>query len=163
MVDFLHELNTIVSFLKGEKLPYMIFGGVANSVYGNPRQTFDIDLKIIADTQKKRENLIDKLASFSRILVDDPLRFIKETNVLPIEINGVRVDLVFASLPYEKTAIKRSRTHEMYGFEMQACSLEDLLIQKVISTREKDWLDIETLIKTNKDKIDWSYLQKHCA
>lgn len=42
----IESLSEIVEFLKINKIPYMIFGGIANSIYRNPRQTFDIDIKI---------------------------------------------------------------------------------------------------------------------
>ena len=40
-------LAAITSWLKEQNISYMVFGGIANSVYGNPRQTFDIDIKLL--------------------------------------------------------------------------------------------------------------------
>ena len=31
-----------------------------------------------------------------------------------------------------------------------------------MSTREKDWMDIEQVISNQRDQTDWSYLLKHC-
>jgi hypothetical protein len=39
---------------------------------------------------------------------------------------------------------------------------EDLIIQKAVSTREKDWLDIRNVIENQRDKMDWNYLLKYC-
>jgi agmatine/peptidylarginine deiminase len=36
-----------------------------------------------------------------------------------------------------------------------------LIIQKSISTRDKDWLDITELIHLRNKKIKWDYLLKH--
>lgn len=49
----LKALSKITKFLESSNVPYMVFGGVANSIYGNPRQTYDIDLKVQID--KKSE------------------------------------------------------------------------------------------------------------
>jgi hypothetical protein len=139
----------------------MIFGGIANSIYGNTRQTFDIDVKLdLTDEQKKY--FLKKLETIAEILPNDPIQFMNETSVLPIEIKGIKADLVFANLPFEKNAIKNSVEDKTYGFTFQVCRAEDLILQKVVSTREKDWQDIESLIKLNKEKLDWNYLLKHC-
>jgi hypothetical protein len=162
LIEFVKELKKIVSFLESEKVPYMLFGGIANSIYGNTRQTFDIDIKIILETNQKRSDFIQGLSSISKILPKKPIQFIEETNVLPIEINGIKADFVFANLPYEIEAIKRSVDNNTFGFKLKVCQPEDLIIQKVISIREKDWQDIYVLIKLNKSTLDWEYLIKHC-
>jgi hypothetical protein len=162
LIDFLKELKKLTLFLESEKVPYMIFGGIANSLYGNTRQTFDIDIKIILETNQKRSDFINGLSSFSKILPQKPIQFIEETNVLPIEIIGIKVDFVFANLPYEIEAIERSVENNAFGFKIRVCQLEDLIIQKVISTREKDWQDIYVLIRLNKDALNWDYLIEHC-
>src|SRR2546422_6167858 len=45
-----------------------------------------------------------------RSLSGDPLQFVTETRVLPILVEAVPVDLIFAALPYEEEAIARART-----------------------------------------------------
>ena len=32
----------------------------------------------------------------------------------------------------------------------------------MVSQRDKDWNDIETVIELNKEEINWNYLLKHC-
>jgi hypothetical protein len=46
MNPLVKALHAFVEFLEKEQIDYMIIGGIANSIYGNPRQTFDIDIKI---------------------------------------------------------------------------------------------------------------------
>jgi hypothetical protein len=41
--------------------------------------------------------------------------------------------------------------------------VEDLIIQKSISTRLKDWSDINEIVKFQKTVIDWDYLLKHIS
>ncbi|MEA3495987.1 MAG: nucleotidyltransferase [Bacteroidota bacterium] len=158
-MNYLNALHKIIDFLSVNKIPYMIFGGIANSIYGNPRQTFDIDIKIKID--KDISDFIDSLAKKSTILVDNPISFVKETNVLPVEIDKIKVDIVFAELEFEINAIENAKTFDYLGVKMKVCSVEDFIIQKAISTRQKDWMDIETIISLKNDEINWDYLLKH--
>ena len=60
-------------------IPYMIIGGIANSIYGNPRQTFDIDIKVQVDIETiiatnqhtiKWNYLLENIKMLSEILED---------------------------------------------------------------------------------------------
>lgn len=155
-------LQQITTWLDRNQIPYMLFGGIASSIYGNPRQTFDIDLKIAAESVEPIENFIEKLKLIAVIIPQDPLQFIRDTNVLPIEIYNIRIDIVFANLPFEINAINHSRTVNYQELVLKICTLEDLIIHKAISTRLKDWADIETLISCNSESIDWDYLLNYC-
>jgi len=158
----LKALDIIVRWFESHNILYMVFGGVANSIYGNPRQTFDIDIKISLEPGCAIGNFIEDLRKISTIIPRDPLSFINETQVLPIDLLEVRIDIVFAGLPFEIEAIQRSRVVEFGGVCFNVCTVEDLIIHKAISTRQKDWLDIDVLIKEQKNSIDWDYLMKHC-
>lgn len=158
----LHALEIIVGWLDKQRVPYMIFGGIANSIYGNPRQTFDIDVKISVPAGKARSDFIERLAAVATLLPENPLRFISETSVLPVTLCDVRIDLVFAQLPFEEQAIERSRTELFFSIPMKVCTVEDFILQKAVSTRQKDWDDIETVIHLQKEHIDWPNLLDHC-
>ena len=141
----------------------MIFGGVALSVYGCPRFTADIDIKILLPGgQKGYAKLIKILGPVSEFLSEKPEQFIKETNVLPIRVAGCRIDLVVAELPFEKEAVKRSRKTSLFGIEANVCTPEDFIIQKAISTREKDWIDIRTVVENHAENLDWDHVMKYC-
>ena len=51
---------------------------------------------------------------------------------------------------------------EFSNIKIKVCLPEDLIIQKAVSTRQKDWLDIRNVIENQRDKMDWNYLLKHC-
>jgi hypothetical protein len=162
MNRLIKALSTITSWMERMNIPYMVFGGIANSIYGNPRQTFDVDIKFSLESKDNLEQFVEELKSIATLLPDKPIQFIKETNVIPIEIDDVRVDLVAADLPFEIEAIQRSRYVDFSNTNIKVCLPEDLIIQKVVSTREKDWLDIKNIIENQRDNMDWNYLLKHC-
>ena len=64
-------LKTIVSWLDKQQVPYMIFGGIANSIYGNPRQTFDIDVKISVTSENDKVDFIEQLRKVAVVLPED--------------------------------------------------------------------------------------------
>jgi hypothetical protein len=153
-------LDSITKLFAKMDIPYMVFGGVANSIYGNPRQTFDIDIKLILE--KDINPFLEELTGIGKIVPEDPIKFISDTNVIPVDIHTTRVDLVVAELPFEKEAIRRSQPMDFFGVEIKVCTPEDLIIQKAVSVREKDWVDIQYIIEKLKHDMDWSYLLGHC-
>jgi hypothetical protein len=153
-------LNSVTELFTRMDVPYMVFGGIANSIYGNPRQTFDIDIKFILETDI--EQFLEGLNRIGRVLPEYPIKFISETNVIPIDVHGIKVDLVRAELPFEKEAIRRSRPVNFLGIGIKVCTPEDLIIHKAVSVREKDWADIQFIIENMKNDMDWDYLLGHC-
>ncbi len=157
----IRALHTMTAWLERHEIPHMVFGGVANSLYGNPRQTFDIDIKFALPRQMEAASFLEALGKEAEILPDDPERFLSETNVIPIEIDEVRVDLVLGDLPFEIEAIRRSRLMNVFGREIRVCLPEDLVIQKAVSNREKDWMDIQEIIRLQGHTMDREYLLGH--
>jgi len=160
MNKLIQSLHEIVQFLKKEKISYMIIGGLANSFYGNPRQTFDIDIKFDLNEQQVN-GFIDQLSTIGKLAVDDPIAFLKDTSVLPVDINNVRIDLVRCRLPFETEAIRRSKQKNLFGLSVNVCTAEDLIIQKAVSVRDKDWMDISVIIHLQNTRLDWDYLSQH--
>ena len=131
-------LIDLARVLSVNNIPYMIIGGMANAVWGEPRATIDIDATIWLDEEQK-EPIVQMLSSHYHLLVHDPSTFVLDTNVLPMESkDGVRIDLIFGRLPYEKEAIERSVEIEIEGVSVRFCTPEDLILHKIISEREKD-------------------------
>jgi len=144
MNRLIKALTSITSWMERMNISYMVFGGIANSIYGNPRQTFDVDIKFYLESKYEMEQFVEELKAVSTLLPDE------------------RVDLVVADLPFEIEAIQRSRYVDFSNTKIKVCLPEDLIIQKAVSTREKDWLDIRNVIENQRDKMDWNYLLKHC-
>lgn len=48
----------------------------------------------------------------------------------------------------------------MFGaVEINVCTIEDLLIFKLFAAREKDLLDVKSLVAHNREKLDLAYLR----
>ena len=84
----------------------------------------------------------------------------EETRVLPLESHsGVRVDLIFGLLPFEREAVARATSIEVAGTEIRFCTPEDLILLKIISQREKDQADVQGILRQRFRDLDLEYLE----
>ena len=152
-------LLQVAAFMKKQKIPYMVIGGVANLFWGNPRTTQDIDVTILVP-QTALGEVIVKIASKFSVLVKDPKVFVEQTRVLPIKSNdGVRVDIIFALLPYEEQAIKRAKNVKINAVSVKICCAEDLILYKIISERQRDLDDVKQIIAMQGRSLNFKYLK----
>jgi len=154
-------IKRVAKEFKKNNIDYMIIGGQAVLIYGEPRLTRDIDITIGA-TIEKLEDILKIAKNLNlKILPEDPYKFVKETMVLPLldEKTGFRIDLIFSFSEYEKEALKRVNKIKINKIYVNYVSIEDLIIQKIISGRERDIEDLKTILIKNK-KIDEKYILK---
>lgn len=157
------SLLLIAKLLADEDVPYMVVGGIANAVWGEPRATLDIDITILVPDERT-PGLTRTLARPFEILVEDPAQFIRQTRVLPLRSqDGVRVDLIFGLLPFEEEAIRRAVPIEVAGAPVFFCTAEDLILMKVISDREQDLADARGVLRQRRHRLDFGYLDPRVA
>jgi predicted nucleotidyltransferase len=154
-------LSRIGLCLENQNLPYMIIGGQAVLLYGEPRLTKDIDVTLGVNIDQL-DHLLLALRDLSLTpLPEDMESFVKETMVLPTqhEQTGIRVDFIFSYTPYEKNAIKRARTVMILGQKVAFAAPEDLITHKVFAGRPRDLEDVKSILLRNPD-IDLQYIRK---
>lgn len=143
------------------KIPYMVIGGQAVLLYGEPRLTKDIDitLGIGVEDYKKVLDLVSKLDL--KVLSDDPERFVKDFMVFPLreEKSNIKIDFIFSFTPYERAAINRSKKVNMENTDINFASVEDIIIHKIFAGRPRDLEDVKTIILKNP-KFDKGYVAK---
>ena len=151
-------LEEITLRLEEQDVPYMLIGGIANLVWGRPRLTRDLDIVVMCP-QAGIPVFLQRMNRFFRLMPRDPLSFVQETSVLPlIAGDGTPIDLMFARLPYEETAIGRAVDMVLHGVRVKVCTAEDLIIHKVISERAIDREDVKGIIATRGTSLDRDYL-----
>jgi hypothetical protein len=64
---------------------------------------------------------------------------------------------------YEELIIEQAIRRDLGGWSVWICSAEDLIIQKIIAGRGKDWLDVEALLIEQGDKLDQAYIEDWLA
>jgi predicted nucleotidyltransferase len=148
---FRELIKKIATELSGRKIPYMIIGGQAVLLYGEPRLTKDIDITLGVGVEElsKIGNAVKAMGL--RIETDEVDSFVRETMVLPASEpkSGIRVDFVFSFTPYERQAIERANQVKFDDTSVRFASLEDVVIHKIVAGRARDIDDIRSVLLKN--------------
>jgi len=98
------------------------------------------------------EEFADVAAQLGMPLLEDPLVFAERSRIFPVRLpDGIVVDFMLATLPFEFDAIERAKTVEHEGVEVRVVSPEDLIVYKIVSTRPQDYLDIVGILRRQVD------------
>ena len=162
--DALHEaLGAILRLLKRRRIPCMLMGGLALSVWGRIRVTQDIDLAVALDENREPRFLEDLLRL--HFLPDKPrpvlghrllvCRYLKQSRGLPVE-----VDLFFARGAYPRQALRRAVLLRIGSQQVRVISPEDLILYKLLADRPMDRLDVRGIAEEQGGRLDRSYLKR---
>jgi hypothetical protein len=148
------------SVLKEKRIPYLLIGGLAAGVLGEPRFTHDVDFLIyISQT---------KLGLFLNALYDKGFNFdrknVKETiltkGVFRVFLGDYHADFIINALEFGKVALKRAIEVKLFNEKVKFPSPEDLILFKLIADRELDLWDAKNIYIRHLDKLDKDYLLK---
>jgi hypothetical protein len=154
-------LKKIALQLKKASILYMVIGGQAVLLYGEPRLTRDIDiiLGMGVNGLGKVKKIIPVIGL--KILVEKEKEFVERNMVLPTidKKSGIRVDFIFSFSPYERQALERGKDIKLARTLVKFASLEDVVIHKVIAGRARDLEDVKSILLKNP-KCDLVYIEK---
>ncbi|MBN1355238.1 nucleotidyltransferase [bacterium] len=158
---FAELIESLAVALEEKNIPYMIIGGQAVLLYGEPRLTKDIDITLGIDHAEHKKILDIASALQLTPLVDNPAQFVRQTMVLPIQdqSTGIRIDFIFSYSEFERQAIQRGRRIRIGKQAVCYASLEDLIIHKIIAARPRDIEDVQSLLLKNPD-FDREYIHR---
>jgi hypothetical protein len=72
---------------------------------------------------------------------------------------GLKVDVAAALSGFERLAVERSKRTLYNDVEINVCTIEDLIIMKLVAARSKDTSDLQMLIPQNRKKLNLRYLR----
>jgi len=154
-------LKLLARELDRARIPYMVIGGQAVQLYGEPRMTRDIDLTLGLGSEG-----LDRVVEVCgrcglKPLPATPAEFVRETMVLPAldERTGIRVDFIFSVTEYERQAIGRSRSVELDGVSVRFATVEDVVIHKLLAGRPRDLEDARGVVTKNSG-LDRGYVER---
>jgi predicted nucleotidyltransferase len=154
-------INRLAIGLDQQKIPYMIIGGQAVLLHGEPRLTRDIDITLGVDIDQlhKVQKVVELLQLQS--LVATPKQFVADTRVLPVidPTSNIRIDLVFSFSAFERLAVKRAILIEKDGYKVKYATAEDIVIHKIFAGRPRDLEDVKGILLKNAN-IDSTYIRK---
>jgi hypothetical protein len=137
--------------LAAERIPYMVIGGQAVLLYGEPRLTRDIDITLGVGIEglERVQSLADRLGLKAE--TDKALEFVRRTMVLPTlePSSGIQVDFIFSFTPYERQAIERARDVRFGDTVVKFAALEDVITMKVVAGRPRDLDDVRAMLLKN--------------
>ena len=160
-------LIKIVKILNKFNIPYLITGGIAVTVWGRPRATFDIDVVV----ELKESNvpfLLESLKDFSKagyvseeaarlaLKEKGEFNFIHPETGLKVDF-WIKKDTTFSEGEFKRKILKKIGKEKVYFI-----SPEDLILEKLLwykqssSTRQLE--DIESVLKISK--VDLKYIKK---
>jgi len=158
-------LLKIAEILDKFKIPYVVTGGMAVSVWGRTRYTADVD--IVIELLEKNINLlakelldVDKDVYVSEDAIREALQNKGEFNFIHPQ-SGLKVDFWVVKNNFNKQEIKRAVVRKIDGKKVNFVSPEDLILSKLLwhqlsqSTRQLE--DIESVLKISK--VDMNYIK----
>ncbi|MEW6687004.1 MAG: nucleotidyltransferase [Candidatus Edwardsbacteria bacterium] len=155
------EYKRIIAFLNKEGLNYLVIGGVAVSVIGEPRETIDIDLCVFIKRAQINSFLRKAKKIGYTVNEKEVLTRVKLTgtfSIISIMDKKIRIDFIIASHAVEKNAFKRKIEVELYGVKAYYPTPEDLILLKIVPGRTQDIADVEKIAIRHKSKLDEKYL-----
>lgn len=138
--DILKQLQT-----DGTISGFALIGGLAVSVWSPPRATMDIDLLVLAQSEKL-DFLVKALcdagmnAELRRGGFDDPV---------PLLIRADALDIIVATKKYEAETVKQSILTNFAGRDIPVASPEYLIILKLKAGGPRDLLDVQEILAAN--------------
>ncbi len=156
------QLKALINLFKATKTPYVILGGLAVMLYGEPRLTLDIDVNVSLTRDKIKSFLLAaRRCGFIPVPSNINL-FVKRTGVIPLkftkgDLRG-RCDIIIAENPIEYAALKRAKIKKIGSLKAKFVTPEDLVIHKITSDRPRDIEDLKGILSRQVGKLDTKYI-----
>ena len=173
--DPIQIMQRIIPVLESLNVTYWLGGSVASSVYGEFRATNDIDFVVDLKTEHAEQLA---LALQDEFYIDEEL--IRDAIELHSSFNAIHLATAFKadffivpSTPWTQQEAVRRR-QETIGVDEDSirayvASPEDMVLQKLNWFRmgggvsDRQWRDIQGMLKVQKQTLDHTYLQKWAA
>lgn len=154
------ELQT---FCEDHDWKFCVIGGLAVQHWGEPRFTKDVDLTLLAGFGGEEAIVDEWLARYEARIADARAFSLVRRVLLLRSSEGIGIDVALGALPFEESAIARSKKIAIEkGAALRLCSAEDLIVMKAFASRPLDWHDIRgILVRQGTRKLNWSYVQRY--
>jgi hypothetical protein len=161
VTEVIRAAAELQGFCESRRWRFCIIGGLALQRWGEPRETIDVDLTLLAGFGQEEPYVTALLEKFDP-RIPNAAQFALTRRVLLLRAkSGVGLDIALGALPFEESAIERSSLFAFAeGTHLRTCSAEDLIVMKAFASRTKDWLDVEGVIIRQTGHLDWRYIHQ---
>lgn len=139
---------------------YALYGGLLTAAYGEPRETRDADLAVIDVASTQARDALSSTGVRTLITFDD-VRFgglsVSRLTLIGMHVaTGLNtVDLVRPRSPrYAAVAVQRAVVAPLRGKSIRVLTLEDFILFKILSTRERDIEDARAALRRSGQAFD---------
>lgn len=166
MSAFLTELQKLKTDLDSMRLKWAIIGGLAYSIYADPRTTKDIDVAVATDSKQELEEIV--LHLLKQGYKDKQLLMrMNPTHRLGMRVSlptsrrySIPVDLLTDSSGIEREIVEEAKIIEILpSLSLPVASLSHILAMKILASndadREQDKLDAKALMRVaTQEELD---------
>ena len=146
------ELLQNPAYPPGGLVSIMTIGGLAVSIWGQPRLTRDVYVKVLA-RRDERAKVLHLLADYTPLHANPDEAFRRQGLAFFQDQDGTRVDILLAETSFDETALGRAKAIEIEpGQSVRVCTAEDLIVYKMVSVRTQDRVDVEGIIQRQADE-----------
>jgi hypothetical protein len=157
----LELLERIVACFRRERVPYVLIGAWALSVWGTSRATNDVDFLVLVD-EEELSRMSDRVIDAGFELDEAWLKWnpLLRGLQLRFQFHGTTVDLLRPRDAHDQQVFQRKRRRRMDGRYYWLVSSEDFIVQKLKVGRPRDFEDALSVLERSGKILDKRYLQR---
>jgi predicted nucleotidyltransferase len=151
----------VIKKLNANNTPYMVSGSVAMNYYSIPRMTRDIDIVIEINDIESFYSTFKKEYYINKDTVHEAVKDRFMFNIIHLK-EVIKIDFIIKKEDeYRNAEFKRRRKIKIDGLEVFIVSIEDLIISKLLWSKEsRSDTQKNDIMNLLKEKIDLQYLTK---
>ena len=144
---------------------YALYGGLLTAAYGEARETRDADLAVIDVSAAQASHALTARGVRTLIAFEDVtfggLTLSRLTLLETPSMTGLNtIDLVRPRSPrYAALAVKRAEVSTLRDRAIRILTVEDFILFKALSTRERDWDDARSALRRSEAVLDRTLLE----
>lgn len=144
------------SLLDSKSWKNCLIGGLVLQRWGEPRLTKDVDMTVLTGFGGE-EKVVDLLLAKYSGRRPDTREFALQNRVLLVEsADGIGMDVALGALPFEERVMARASEFDFLpDCRLRTCSAEDFIVMKAFANRERDWIDVETVLIRQGERLNW--------
>jgi hypothetical protein len=157
----LETIRAALRWLRSEKVPGVVIGGVAVVLHGYPRFTRDLDVLVSINHSRLQAFVAssEKCGFTGRVPDVVGLAGSSRMVLLKHQATNFPLDVSLGTLEFEEIVIERASQIKINRINIPVATPEDLIILKAIADRPQDIADIDHLLKENP-RVDRRYIRR---